>query len=39
MLIFLEIEYDIIFDEAPESTEQLCTFMLKISKVRGKGGV
>ena len=26
-------------DEAPESTKQLCTFMLKISNVIWKGGV
>ena len=29
----------ITLDEAPESTIQLCTFLLKISKVSKKGGV
>jgi hypothetical protein len=29
----------ITLDDAPESTIQLCTFMLKISKVNKKGGV
>jgi hypothetical protein len=28
-----------MFDDAPESTKQLCTFPLKISNVKIKGGV
>ena len=36
---FLQTEYGITFYEAPEFTRQLCTFWLKISKVKRKGGV
>ena len=38
-LSFLQTEYSITFDEAPKPTKQLWTFLLKISKVKRKGGV
>jgi hypothetical protein len=37
-LIFRHTDRGITFDDAPESTIQLCTFLLKISKVNKKGG-
>jgi hypothetical protein len=37
-LIFWQTDQGITFDDAPESTIQLCTFLLKISKVKRKGG-
>jgi hypothetical protein len=37
-LIFWKIDKGITFDDASESTMQLCTFLLKISKVNKKGG-
>jgi hypothetical protein len=37
-LIFWHTNRGITFDDAPESTIQLCTFLLKISKVNKKGG-
>ena len=36
---FLHAERGITLDEAPQSSIQLCTFLLKISKVSKKGGV
>ena len=39
MFNFKQTEYDMIFEESPESTKQLCTFLLNISKVKRKGGV
>jgi hypothetical protein len=36
---FLHIAWGITFDEAPESTMQLCIFLLNISNVRRKGVV
>jgi hypothetical protein len=38
VLIFRQTDQGITFDDAPESTIQLCTFLLKISKVKRKGG-
>ena len=37
-LIFWHIEKGITFDDAPKSTIQLCTFLLKISKINKKEG-
>jgi hypothetical protein len=37
-LIFWQTDHGITLDDAPESTIQLCTFLLKISKVNNKGG-
>ena len=37
--IFLQTESGITLTDAPESTKQLCTLWLKISKVRRNGGV
>jgi len=39
MFNFKQIGYHIMFKEGPESTKQLCTFLLNISKVNRKGGV
>ena len=38
-LSFLQIEYDITFDEALKSTRDLWTFWLKNSKFKRNGGV
>jgi hypothetical protein len=37
-LIFWQTDQGITLDDAPESTIQLCTFLLKILKVNKKGG-
>ena len=37
-LIFWHTDHGITLDDAPESTIQLCTFLLKISKVNKNGG-
>ena len=37
--ILLQIAYDIMLDDAPKSTKQLCAFILKFSKDNKKGGV
>jgi len=37
-LIFWQTDQGITLDDAPESTIQLCTFLLKIMKVKRKGG-